>query len=48
MVCFKPLKGEADFSSVQKFSSYLNENTNLLITEFIPAMRLHENYPCVC
>jgi len=48
VVCFKPSKGEADISSVQKSSSYLNENTKLLIMEFIPAMRLQENYRCVC
>jgi len=45
---FKPLKGETEFSSERNFSSYLNENTNLLIMEFITAMRLQENYRCIC
>jgi hypothetical protein len=48
VVCFKPLKGETDFSSVQKFGSYLTENTNLLIMKFIPVIHLEENYRCLC
>jgi len=45
---FETFKRETNLSSEQKFSSYLNENTNLLIMDFILAMHLQENCRCVC